>query len=47
MLGRYGRQLAANRGQSVAAGGFFGLFYRWSRVGGSCENAALRRRRGK
>lgn len=38
--------MAANRGQSVAASGFFGLFYRWSRVGGRCENAALSRRRG-
>jgi hypothetical protein len=47
MLGHYGRQLAANREQSVAAGGFFGLLYRWSRVGERCENAAFSRRRGK
>jgi flavin reductase (DIM6/NTAB) family NADH-FMN oxidoreductase RutF len=47
MLGRYGRQLAANRGQSVAASGFFGLFYRWSRAGKRCDNAALSRRRGE
>jgi hypothetical protein len=47
MLGHYGRQLAANNGQSVAAGGFLGLFYRWSRAGEKCEYAGLSRRRSE